>query len=209
MHQPSWSIHRHTLLFVLSSVSPACCSGPVCLWASGLSAVWENPSFVLALYFKALCLCRLMRKHRHMLVLLRSKRKTADLHFSVDSGCTTACGELNDLQYICVRSDSCSLYRLCWILFSNRVRVRLPTVLLLVHKRRSRFPDTKVALWWRLILMCVSSAAQARCWAENRRGLTATTLFCWPTEWWKSENDQWGVESNFISSSLFSLHCVS
>lgn len=193
---------------------PLLCQSCLLLW-SGLSlGLWalccmRESILCLALYFKALCLCRLMRKHRHMLVLLRSKRKTADLHFSVDSGCTTACGELNDLQYICVRSDSCSLYRLCWILFSNRVRVRLPTVLLLVHKRRSRFPDTKVALWWRLILMCVSSAAQARCWAENRRGLTATTLFCWPTEWWKSENDQWGVESNFISSSLFSLHCVS
>lgn len=48
------SVTGQTTLFISSSLLPPHSSGRVCVWASVLSAVWENPAFVFQ-YFKALC----------------------------------------------------------------------------------------------------------------------------------------------------------
>lgn len=136
------------------------------------------------------------------LTVKEQNRRTA-LVVDVIAGCSRKCSDLctfwfffyyqrcGTTQHVCISSVS-------------------PTMSLVVNNPWSRSPNTKVSLWWKLIIMWVSSALRTgaelksdRIWqpwhssvgrADNRAV--------------KSTDIDWGREIHLIFNSQFSLHCV-
>lgn len=142
-----------TVLLSKVRLCPLFSTSPPSLWSClslGLGALCciRESSLCLALYSKALCLCRLMRKHRGMLALLHSQWKAAVLHFwltEVAAENVAICSIFGFLVY----------YQLCGILLRdfvhkmfNRACAYLicvsPTMLLLMNNPWSRSPIQKL-----------------------------------------------------------------